>query len=84
MHYYQDKAQSENLPIWLEATTETSRYLYLSMGFQEVEEITLGKGKVDADASVQPGGPGVTLYAMVWWPKSASLGSDPPQITETP
>jgi len=80
MHYHQEKAKSENLPIWLEATTESSRHLYLSMGFQEVEQITLGKGKVDAEATVRPGGPGVTLYAMVWWPKSASVGSLGPSI----
>lgn len=84
MRYHQEKAQSENLPIWLEATTENSRYLYLSIGFQEVEKITLGKGKVAADATLQPDGPGVTLYAMVWWPKSTKHNSEPASITETP
>lgn len=83
MHYHQEKAQAENLPIWLEATTESSRLLYLSMGFQEVEELHLGKGKVAADATVQPGGPGVTLYAMVWWPKSPNRGLEPVQAAET-
>ena len=83
MRYHQEKAQAENLPIWLEATTENSRLLYLSMGFQEVEELYLGKGKVAADATVQPGGPGVTLYAMVWWPKSSNRGLEPVEAAET-
>lgn len=71
MRYHQNIARSENLPIWLEATTPSSRHLYLSLGFQEIEEITLGKGKVAPDASIQPGGPGVPLWAMVWWPESS-------------
>ncbi|KAJ5788745.1 Acyl-CoA N-acyltransferase [Penicillium paradoxum] len=66
---HQQTAQAANLPIWLEATTPSSRGLYLSMGFEEVEEILLGKGKVAADASLQPGGPGIPLWAMVWWPQ---------------
>ncbi|KAJ5212392.1 uncharacterized protein N7498_004038 [Penicillium cinerascens] len=84
MRYHQEKAQSENLPIWLEATTESSRYLYLSIGFQEVEKITLGRGKVAADAALQPNGPGVTLYAMVWWPKSTNHDSEPASSSATP
>ncbi|KAJ6098996.1 hypothetical protein N7467_000531 [Penicillium canescens] len=70
MRDHQRTAQADNLPIWLEATTPSSRGLYLSMGFEEVEEIVLGKGKVATDASLQPGGPGVPLWAMVWWPES--------------
>ncbi|KAJ5823848.1 Acyl-CoA N-acyltransferase [Penicillium robsamsonii] len=72
---HQQDAQAANLPIWLEATTAGSRALYLSMGFEEVEEIRLGKGKVAADASPQSDGPGVSLWAMVWWP------TPPPEAT---
>lgn len=72
MQDHQRTAQADNLPIWLEATTPSSRGLYLSMGFEEVEEIVLGKGKVAADASLQAGGPGIPLWAMVWWPASTS------------
>ncbi|KAJ5605467.1 Acyl-CoA N-acyltransferase [Penicillium lagena] len=70
---HQQTAQAENLPIWLEATTSGSRQLYLSMGFEDVEKIVLGQGKVAADASIQPGGPGVSLWAMVWWPNSSRV-----------
>jgi hypothetical protein len=69
MRDHQRTAQADNLPIWLEATTPGSRSLYLSMGFEEVEEIVLGKGKVAADASLQTGGSGIPLWAMVWWPQ---------------
>ncbi|KAJ5543573.1 Acyl-CoA N-acyltransferase, partial [Penicillium sp. DV-2018c] len=64
MREHQQTAQAANLPIWLEATTSSSRSLYLSLGFQEVEKIVLGKGKVATDASLQPGGPGVPMWAM--------------------
>lgn len=77
MRHYQEKAQAENLPIWLEATTPSSRNLYLSMGFREVEEITLGKGKVNADATFKAGGSGVPLYAMLWWPETPSAAPAP-------
>lgn len=71
MQYHQNVARGEDLPIWLEATTSGSRHLYLSLGFEEIEEIVLGKGKVAADASIEPGGPGVSLWAMVWWPEGS-------------
>lgn len=72
MREHMRKAQLENVPIWLEATTPNSRKLYLSMGFEEIEELTLGKGKVDQNANLQPGGPGVPLWGMVWWPEQQS------------
>ncbi|KAJ5590342.1 hypothetical protein N7450_004314 [Penicillium hetheringtonii] len=61
IQYHQKIARAENLPIWLEATSPSSRHLYLSVGFQEVEEIVLGKGQVNEDATVQSGGVGVPL-----------------------
>lgn len=71
MREHQDMAQAENVPIWLEATSRNSRDLYLSLGFQEVEEIILGRGKVDANATLKVGGSGIPLYAMVWWPENS-------------
>lgn len=76
MRYHQGTAQARHLPIWLEATTPASRNFYLSLGFEEVEEIILGKGKVAADASIQPDGPGVPLYAMVWHPQPFGHDTD--------
>lgn len=71
MRDHQQTAQAANLPIWLEATTPGSHALYLSMGFEDVEEIVLGKGKVAIDATIQPDGPGIPVWAMVWWPNSS-------------
>ncbi|CAL5875248.1 uncharacterized protein PFLUO_LOCUS9552 [Penicillium psychrofluorescens] len=73
---HQQTAQAKKLPIWLEATSPGSRHLYLSMGFEDVEKIVLGQGKVAEDASIQPGGPGVPLWAMVWWPNSPEVPLD--------
>ncbi|KAJ6005126.1 Acyl-CoA N-acyltransferase [Penicillium herquei] len=75
MRQHQKIARAENVPIWLEATSPNSRDLYLSLGFQEIEEIILGKGKVNADATRQSGGSGIPLYAMVWWPKETNAAA---------
>lgn len=72
MRSHQERAKAENVPIWLEATSINSRNLYISLGFKEVEEIVLGRGKVAADASKQPDGSGVPVFAMVWWPPSSA------------
>ncbi|KAL4982928.1 hypothetical protein BDW68DRAFT_191755 [Aspergillus falconensis] len=66
-----ETAWCSEVPIWLEATTEYSRDLYLSLGFEEVEQITIGQGKVNQDGFLQKDGQGVTLWAMVWWPRSS-------------
>ncbi|KAL4926147.1 uncharacterized protein BDV17DRAFT_270158 [Aspergillus undulatus] len=65
---YQYIAWSIEVPIWLEATTPHSRDLYLSLGFEQVEEITIGEGKAATDGTMYKEGAGVTLWAMVWWP----------------
>ncbi|KAL4978854.1 hypothetical protein BDW66DRAFT_157741 [Aspergillus desertorum] len=66
-----ETARCSEVPIWLEATTEYSRNLYLSLGFEEVEQITIGQGRVNEDGFLQKDGQGVTLWAMVWWPQSS-------------
>ncbi|KAJ5708802.1 hypothetical protein N7493_010136 [Penicillium malachiteum] len=75
MRQHQKTAQAENVLIWLETTSPSSRDLYFSLGFQEIEEIILGKGKVNADATRQSGGSGIPLYAMVWWPKETNAAA---------
>ncbi|KAL4805117.1 hypothetical protein BDV18DRAFT_161514 [Aspergillus unguis] len=64
-----ETAWCAEVPVWLEATTEYSRDLYQSLGFELVEEITIGKGQAASDGTMQVGGLGVRLWAMVWWPK---------------
>jgi len=64
----QERGEKEGLPVWLEATTDYSMKLYSSLGFELVEPMVLGKGKVGSDGRPKKDGEGVTCYAMVWWP----------------
>ncbi|UNI13365.1 hypothetical protein JDV02_000115 [Purpureocillium takamizusanense] len=63
-------AAKERLPVWLEATTERNRRLYSKLGFKDLGGIVLGKGKVGADGERKNGGEGVTIWPMIWRPKS--------------
>ncbi|KAL5332544.1 hypothetical protein BJX70DRAFT_383851 [Aspergillus crustosus] len=69
MRPLQDEAWRLELPIWLEATTESCRQLYLSLGFEDVEKIMMGVGKNAPDGTMEIGGQGVSLWAMIWWPQ---------------
>jgi hypothetical protein len=69
MKRYQEIAARDKLPIWLEATTEKSMKIYLKLGWEIVESITLGKGKATAEGLKCKGGEGVMVWAMVWRPK---------------
>lgn len=64
-----DEARKVNKPIWLEATTKYSAQQFTRFGFETIDEITLGKGKVNSKGAKQGGGEGVTVTAMIWWPK---------------
>lgn len=68
---WQATAQKEGVPIWLEATTTSSMNLYLKCGFEVVDDMWLGVGKVNADGMTEAGGKGVIIRSMVWWPKGA-------------
>ncbi|KAF7546789.1 hypothetical protein G7Z17_g8176 [Cylindrodendrum hubeiense] len=65
-----DEARKVNKPIWLEATTKYSAQQFTRFEFETVDEITLGKGKVNAKGVKQAGGEGVTVTGMIWWPES--------------
>ncbi|KAI1619035.1 hypothetical protein EDD37DRAFT_624431 [Exophiala viscosa] len=64
------RARAENVPAWLEATTPQAVKVYEHFGFRVVEEIVVGKGKVDAQGwpSVDGNGEGVTAWAMIYDP----------------
>ncbi|KAK3328550.1 hypothetical protein B0T19DRAFT_424898 [Cercophora scortea] len=66
--YVQDRARSDGRPLWLEATTEISRDLYLKHGFKTVGEVILGKGQVGPDGMPKKGGEGVVIWCMCWRP----------------
>ncbi|KAH7154883.1 hypothetical protein B0J13DRAFT_544253, partial [Dactylonectria estremocensis] len=59
-----DEARKVNKPIWLEATTKYSAQQFTRFGFETVDEITLGKGKVNGKGMRQAGGEGVTVTGM--------------------
>jgi GNAT superfamily N-acetyltransferase len=71
----QERAQEEDLPVWLEATTEYSSRVYAKLGFERVETVVLGKGHADADGTALKGGSGVPIYCMVWWPEKKTYFS---------
>jgi hypothetical protein len=65
---FQARATTDNLPIWLEATTAQSRDLYAKLGFKVVEKMVLGKGRAAPDGSEMQDGEGVEVWGMIWWP----------------
>lgn len=67
---YQQKATMDGLPLWLEATTKHSRDIYERLGFDEVQEMRLGQGTHAASGAIEKGGPGVSIWAMIWFPPS--------------
>ncbi|KAK4569848.1 hypothetical protein LTR86_002817 [Recurvomyces mirabilis] len=68
MQKAQGRAAKDGLPLWLEATTAKSTKLYLKLGFEVVDTISLGEGQVDSEGQKQAGGGGVPVRGMVWWP----------------
>jgi len=70
---YQELAGKDDKPLWLEGTTEYSMKLYAKLGFELVDEIVLGKGKVGADGLPKKDGEGVKIWGMVWWPKTEDV-----------
>ncbi|KAL2414815.1 hypothetical protein ABEF95_010076 [Exophiala dermatitidis] len=65
-----ERARAEHVPTWLEATSLQALKLYEHFGFRVVEEIVVGKGKVDAHGWPTPdgSGEGVTAWAMIYDP----------------
>ncbi|KAI0479349.1 hypothetical protein GGR56DRAFT_373900 [Xylariaceae sp. FL0804] len=66
--HMQARARGDGRPLWLEATTQYSRDLYAKHGFTTVDEVLLGKGKVDAAGLAKKGGEGFKIWSMYWRP----------------
>lgn len=58
-------AKEMKWPVVLEATTEKSRDVYLHLGLEILEEITVGKGKIDREGRAKEGGEGCLLWSMM-------------------
>lgn len=75
----QERARDEGKPIWLEASNEGARAVYLKLGFKDVQPlIYLGKGECDANGEVASGeeAMGVPMWPMVWWPEGEVKGAE--------
>jgi len=68
VRHYQSIAARDRLPIYLEAATQYCLGLYLKLGFVVVDELRLGKGKVDIDGEPCRDGPGFCIWGMIWRP----------------
>lgn len=66
--HMQDLAREDGRPIWLEATTDPSRELYLKHGFELIGDVVLGKGKVGPDGWPKKDGEGIKIWSMLWRP----------------
>ncbi|GAA94330.1 uncharacterized protein L969DRAFT_66137 [Mixia osmundae IAM 14324] len=66
---YKELARHEDKQIWLEATTEKSKAIYLHLGFRVTGEFRLGKGSAASNGDVQAGGPGVPVWGMLYDPR---------------
>lgn len=60
-----EMAKEKGWPVVLESTSPRSRDVYAHLGFETLEEITVGRGKVDGDGRGKDGGEGVLLWAMM-------------------
>ena len=69
----QQRAQQEDAPVWLEATSVGSARLYAKLGFKSVGKVILGEGVAAPDGSREQGGSGVPVDCMVWRPGKEEL-----------
>lgn len=63
-----EKAKQEDVPVWLESVAENAKNMYLHFGFEVVDEIRTGVGRLDADGEEDKNGEGILSWAMVKWP----------------
>lgn len=66
MALYLDRAKKEEVPIFLEASSQESKAEFETWGFKAVEEISVGQGKVDERGWPTSGGAGLKVWGMVF------------------
>ncbi|KAH7260633.1 uncharacterized protein BKA55DRAFT_590955 [Fusarium redolens] len=67
--YLMEEARRVAKPVWLEATSRYSMNQFLRHGFELVEDIRVGEGKVNSQGKKEAGGDGVLIACMIWWPE---------------
>lgn len=63
---YLDKARSDDVPIFLEASSPESKEDFTKYGFKTVDEVAVGQGKVDRRGWPSTGGEGVKVWGMIY------------------
>lgn len=74
---YLDQAAAAGIPAWLEATNLQAVRVYKHFGFELVEKIMIGAGKIDPNGWPEEGGEGVSAYCMMFKPESTLETQDP-------
>jgi hypothetical protein len=59
-------ARSEGVPVWLEATNEHARDVYMHLGFRTVEVIKVSEGTANSKGHPEKNGDGIPLYGMIY------------------
>ena len=63
-----ERAKAERVPVWLESVSENAKDMYIHFGFEVVEVITTGRGRLNEEGEEVEGGEGKSTWAMVKWP----------------
>lgn len=66
MQVYMDKAKATDVPILLETSVPEARDRLVNWGFETLEEVQVGVGKVDARGWPNHNGEGVKVWGMVY------------------
>lgn len=62
------RAKQEKVPVWLVSTAPNATDMYLHFGFEVVEEIVTGLGRLNSQGEEDKNGEGLKSWAMVKWP----------------
>ncbi|KAK5939637.1 hypothetical protein PMZ80_008016 [Knufia obscura] len=68
MDVYLEKAKASDVPIFLEASSQESKDEFEARGFEAVEQVAVGQGRVDARGWPTEGGDGVKVWGMIYNP----------------
>lgn len=63
---YLERAKQEDVPILLEASSTEARDEFQSLGFKEVDNLTVGHKRVSSQGWPTVGGEGVQIWAMIY------------------
>jgi len=66
MTVYLDRAKKEEVPIFLEASSQESKSEFEKWGFKAVEEVSIGQGRVDGRGWPTSEGSGLKVWGMVF------------------